>query len=345
MQLIAPNVRSRQFTYGGLITSSSIAGKPSTYLANTQFLPGGAPAPFASGQFASNSAQSGGDGVDLATIAALVPGVKRGSAFSHLTFDLTDDLQIFGQALYGNSQANYNSPPGGAQYGSWPATIYGDNAFLPAELRAVVAPNDSFRLGRSGDLDYGAHKDIEQNTDMFSFTTGVKGRTDRDWRFDAYYQYGRTKSHITMHDAIRLDRVYRAIDAVTAPDGRIVCRSTLSTPGDGCVPLNLFGVGSPSQAAIDYVTTDRIDQAQVIQQHVIDATIQGEPWSTRAGAVSIASGASYRRDQFRQDVLPVDLHSLNMPGADELLGYKGLPAAYSRHLEHLRTRPIDRAAR
>jgi outer membrane receptor protein involved in Fe transport len=327
-EIIAPNVRSRQFTYGGLITSSSIAGQPSTYLAGTQFLPGGVTAPFVPGNYASNTAQSGGDGVDLAAIGALVPGVKRGSAFTHLTFDLSDDVQLFGQALYGNSHSNFNSPPAGAQYGSWPATIYGDNAFLPADLRAVMGPNDSFRLGRSGDLDYGANKNIEQNTDMFSFTTGIKGQTGGDWRYDAYYQYGRTKSDISMRDAIRLDRIYRAIDAVAAPDGTIVCRSTLTSPGDGCVPLNLFGVGSPSQEAIDYVTADRIDQLQVIQQHVIDATIQGEPWSTWAGPVSVATGAAFRREQFRQDVLPSDLHALDMPDLGENLGYKGLPTAY-----------------
>ncbi len=323
-QIIAPNVRSRQFTYGGLIVSGPLAGK--------QFLPGGATAPFESGALASANAQSGGDGVDLATIGALLPGIRRSSAFTHVTFDLDEDAQLFGQALYGNSFSSFNSPPAGAQYGSWPATIYRDNAFLPATIRDPMTTLnlDSFRLGRSGDLDYGASKGIEQQTGMISVTTGIRGRLGAGWRYNAYYQYGHTKSDITMYHAIRLDRLYKAIDAVVDPgSGQIVCHSTLTFPGDGCVPLDPFGVGSPSQAAIDYISTPRIDQVQVVQQHVFDATIQGEPFSSWAGPVSLATGTSYRRDSFNQSVYPTQLQAdTNMPAIGEDVGYRGLPAAY-----------------
>jgi len=324
-EIIAPNVRSRQFTYGGLILSGPFA--------NNQFLPGGQLAPFASGNLASGTAQSGGDGVDLATIGALVPGVERSSAFAHLSYDLSDNAQVFGQVLYGNSFSNFNSPPAGAQYGSWPATIFFDNAFLPDQVRDAMTPtgaNSSFRFGRSGDLDYGLGKDIEQDTDMLSVTTGIKGELSGGWRYNAYYQYGRTESDITMYDAIRLDRIYKAIDAVRAPGGEIVCRSTLMFANDGCVPLNLFGVGAPSEAAIDYITADRINQLQVLQQHVLDATIQGEPLATWAGPVSVATGASFRRDWFRQNVFPQDLHDIDMPATADpnVIGYRGLPGAY-----------------
>lgn len=39
----------------------------------------------------------------------------------------------------------------------------------------------------------------------------------------------------------------------TAPDGTIVCRSTLTNPNNGCVPVNLFGLGRYSSAAFDYL--------------------------------------------------------------------------------------------
>ncbi len=160
----------------GLITSSTIAGQPSTYLAGTQFLPGGATAPFAAGNFASNAAQSGGDGVDLATIGALVPGVKRSSAFTHLTFDLTDDAQLFGQALYGHSfwrTTTHRRPARSTAAG--PRRFTATTPSCRRRCARSWRPNDSFKLGRSGDLDYGADKDIEQNTEMFSFTTGSQG--------------------------------------------------------------------------------------------------------------------------------------------------------------------------
>ena len=48
-----------------------------------------------------------------------------------------------------------------------------------------------------------------------------------------------------------LDRVYQAIDAVKDPSGKIVCNSTLKYPGNGCVPLNVFGgQGTITQAML-----------------------------------------------------------------------------------------------
>ena len=44
-----------------------------------------------------------------------------------------------------------------------------------------------------------------------------------------------------------------AIDAVRAPNGAIVCRSTLTAPTNGCVPYNLYGTGVNSAAAVRYV--------------------------------------------------------------------------------------------
>ncbi len=118
-------------------------------------------------------------------------------------------------------------PPAGGQFSTWQTTIYGDNAFLPASIRSQMTPNQSFSFGRAGDLDYGASKEIEQANTMKSFTTGIKADIG-EWKLDGYYQYGRTNSTIYMDNAIRLDRIYQAIDSVRAPNGQIVCRSTLT---------------------------------------------------------------------------------------------------------------------
>ncbi len=98
-----------------------------------------------------------------------------------------------------------------------------------------------------GDLDYGASKTIEQQNILKSVTTGLKMDIG-DWKLDGYYQYGRTDSNINMNGAIRLDRIYQAIDAVKDPGRQHrVQLHRGRRRGNGCVPLNLFGVGSPSQ--------------------------------------------------------------------------------------------------
>jgi iron complex outermembrane receptor protein len=321
-RLTRPNVRSTQFTPGGLILSGPAAGM--------QFLPGGALAPFVRGTDATATTQVGGDGVDLAWYNYFTPESTRGSAFAHLTFDLSDRTSLFLQGLFGTNETTYLSPPAGGQFQTWSVTIFPDNAFLPDAVRAATG-NQSFRLGRTGDLDYGASKAIVQDNRLRSFTTGIKSQLG-GWKLDAYYQYGKTDSVIDMDNAIRLDRIYQAIDAVRAPDGRIVCNSTLMYPGNGCVPMNVFGVGAPSQEAIDWITQD-ISQKQVVQQHVADVALSGTPFDNWAGPVSFATGVSWRRDAFRQTVYPVELHEgTDMPKADDpALGYRGLPAVYSEN--------------
>lgn len=318
----APNIRSRQFTQGGLITTPGP-------LFMLQFLPGGATAPFANGSIVSSTTQSGGDGVDVSMFNYLTPATQRASAFTRLSFELNDNVTTFVQALAGYNDTQYLSPPAGAQFGTWAATIFQNNAFLPEAVRQIMIDNNiaSFRLGRSADLDYGASKDIEQENRMVSLTTGFKASLG-EWRLDGYYQYGRTNSDIYMDNALRIDRIYDAIDAVVDPmSGQIVCRSTLMFPGNGCVPLNVFGVGAPSAEAIAFVTQD-ISQEQLVQQHVVDLAIQGEPFASWAGEVSVATGVSWREERFTQDVYPFELHELDMPAAGVQTGYRGLPAAY-----------------
>ena len=76
----------------------------------------------------------GGDGADLAWYNYFTPDTSRGSAFAHLTFDLNDNASVFLQGLYGVDETSYLSPPAGGQFATWAATIYWNNAFLPANV-------------------------------------------------------------------------------------------------------------------------------------------------------------------------------------------------------------------
>jgi iron complex outermembrane recepter protein len=321
------NLRSTQFTEGGLITAVKDGASPT--LQYTQFLPGGVAAPFAKGTDFTTTAQVGGDGQDLSWYNYFTPDTSRGSAFAHLTFDLTDHASVFVQGLYGMGDTSYLSPPSGGQFQTWSPTIYWNNAYLPASVAAKMPVGSSFTLGRAGDLDYGASKTIEQENILKSVTTGLKMDIG-DWKLDGYYQYGRTDSNINMNGAIRLDRIYQAIDAVKDAGGNIVCRSTLTTPGNGCVPLNIFGVGSPSQAAINWITQD-ISQKQIVEENVADVALSGSPFNDWAGPVTMAVGAAWREETFSQAVYPVELHALDIPTAAQAaaLGYRGLPAVYA----------------
>jgi len=319
-QLIVPNVHSREFTYGGFIPSGPLAG--------TEFLAGGVPSTLAPGDIVARNAQSGGGGIDGGADTWLIPATRRATAFAHLTYDITDTTSAFVQALYGNSGASYDTQ-GAAMFGNWQATIYRDNPFLDESIRQQMFDLGlpSFPFGRlSSKADLGAPRIVTDN-DMISVTTGFKGGNVDGWRYNAYYQYGRNKQLLTLNNANRVDRMYRALDVVANPNGGApICNSTLSFPDDGCIPLNLFGPGSASPEAIAWIQGDSW-RDQLVEQHSVEAVLQGQLFETWAGPIAVATGAAYREDSLDQTAGPDDLEAMTVPAAG-LQGYRGLPDSY-----------------
>jgi iron complex outermembrane receptor protein len=310
--VIAPNVRYSIATYGGLITGPSV-------LANTEFLPGGATQPFVIGNNRSASVMSGGDGA--ASRTNLVPSLTTQTVFLYGDYDVSDNLKAFATVNYGQVTTKYAAITGGNQSAGNAYTIFSDNAFLPAALKTRMAQLGitQFTLGRY-DRDWGP-VNIRTLNDTWDFTGGMSGKLGGSWSFDAYYEYGRgIYKTLTLGDP-EFAHMYQAADAVVNPaSGQIVCRTTLTSPGNGCVPINLFGEGAPSAAAIAYVTGTAASRL-VTEQNVASASMRGEPFSTWAGPVSLAFGAEYRKEQASQ---VVDAISASVKAAN---GVRGFPTA------------------
>jgi iron complex outermembrane recepter protein len=317
----ARDVHATGYTYGGLITSGPLAG--------TQFLPGGITAPFVRGNYYTGATQSGGDGVDpAADLIWLQPDQRRTNGFMKFTTDVAPGFQVFAQVLAGRSTNDFDQAPP-SLWGPWEATIYADNAFLPQNLHQRMVDQNiaSFRMGRMGTYEM-ASNHVRNAGNLLSTTFGMT-RQSGDWQLDAYYQYGRNHNLLRYTDTLRLDRIYRGIDSVLDGAGRVVCRSTLTFPGDGCVPVNIFGEGSVSAAARAYITAGSYEQTQNVTQNVAEATLQGRAFDLPAGPVNIAMGINWRRDAVQNTPrrLPAELDSITLP-ASSAQGYRGLPSAY-----------------
>jgi iron complex outermembrane recepter protein len=268
---------------GGNIFSGPLAG--------TQFGPGGTTLPFTFGTLVTpQNTMNGGDGNPEASPYVLETPLKRRAAYGGLTYDLTDALTAYASIDYGRSSFSEQSIPSDDTF-----TIQADNAYLPASIKTALANNglSSFQMGR-GILDYGVGK-IKQKAHTWQAIGGLKGKIIDSWTFDASYAYGKTRTLTLFTDDVLTANRTLALDAVVNPaTGGIVCRSTLTNPGNGCVPLNLFGVGSASQQAIDYITGTSVRDWHIRQQSA-DLAIRGEPFSTWAGPVSFAIGGEWRR--------------------------------------------------
>ncbi|MBK9251524.1 MAG: TonB-dependent receptor [Proteobacteria bacterium] len=322
-EVLVGNVRATGYTYGGLITSGPLAG--------TQFLAGGVPAPFEAGQYRTATTQSGGSGVDpAADLIWIVPDQRRVSSFARFTTRPSDTLTTFAQAIAGQTRNAFDKDPP-SLWGPWEATIFRDNAFLPQVIRDRMdsAGVSSFRLGRVGAGDLGrAHATLTGN--LLSGTVGATWQQP-GWSLDGYYQIGRDHTRLRYEDTLRIDRVYRGVDAVVDPaSGRTVCRSTLTFANDGCVPVNLLGPGSVSEAARAWITEGSAEQLQDVREQVAEMTLHADVPLLPAGRASIATGVSWRLESAdsRSRRLPESLEGLRVEPAASA-GYRGLPAAYS----------------
>jgi outer membrane receptor protein involved in Fe transport len=303
--LILPNARTATATRAGIITGVTRAGAPIvTPLRGTEFGPNGTTfrhdygAYFPSNPAGTNGGifQSGGGDPALAFYEnyPLAAPVERVNAFTHADFEVTDGVTLFAEGSYGHVNGRIL---GAQRRDLGNVSIRSDNAFLQSRyptIAAQLAPGDVVNFGKIyNDLgpQIGAVK-----RETYRGVAGFEAKLGSNWALDGYYQYGRTNYSQRGYNTTITPRLNLALDAVRGPNGAIVCRSTLTSPGNGCVAYDPFGEGSFSQAAAGYVT-GTVMQDTRLQQHVAALTLRGDLIELWAGPLSVATGGEYRVDK------------------------------------------------
>jgi outer membrane receptor protein involved in Fe transport len=293
-------------TLGGLITSGPLRG--------LTFLQGGQRGQFVFGPIQAGTSQAGGTLEDPSYIWGLLPDLKNWSSFGRLTYDLTDTIHAYAEYGRGGSDSdNWSAPT--TRFGN--ITIRNDNFYLPTDLRTTAfAPGaTTFNLGR---LNYdlvtpGGHQtEIGYHRRQQRFLVGAQGEFLETGKWNAYYQRGDSDVWYTYSNMLIPAYYDLAVDSIANPAvggvagvaaGAAICRSTLTNPTNGCVPVNIFGIGAPTQESIAYLTGVKqgfspARQDIDIKQEVWAIDSQIEPFSTWAGPVSVAAGFEYRKEGY-----------------------------------------------
>jgi len=295
--LVLPNVRRSVLAAGGLITSGPLAG--------TTFDENGQPRQFQYGDVVGSGTMSGGEGYALGDGQGtpLLPAIRRNASQVRLGWDLNDSTELFAQASYSGMKVD-SLGPGPIDYSGSGLTIYSDNAYLPDSIRQAMLDQgiDSFTMGRywkddvyGDDARLSRPKTRSENTTQ-AYTLGGNGRFGEMWSWDAYGSYTRSEQNFYGYGYRLQSRFYEASDAVLDENGVAVCRSTLTDPDNGCVPVNLFGQGSVTPEAYDYFTANQHTET-IYERTTAAATVNGMPFDSWAGPVSIAAGVEYRKDE------------------------------------------------
>ena len=138
--------------------------------------------------------------------------------------------------------------------------------------------------------------------DFFRFVAGLEGKLlDDRFNWDLTYNFGQTTERRSRTVNLTCSTApVRWRPSSTRRPQRPGCMTTLSAPipppGQGCVPINVFGVGSITPAAAA-LCRRRADHADTIQQQVWAANISGSVFELPAGPLGVAIGAEYRKEK------------------------------------------------
>jgi outer membrane receptor protein involved in Fe transport len=290
--------------YGALSSSGVIQGGP---LKGTTFNAQGQPEQFFygtnTGPTASQLMQGGTcEGFYSRYSTSQTPALYRTNEYLRLTYDISDSTSVYGEALYAHSSASILATP---NYDLNGVTISINNAYLPAAVRArmVTAGITSFQLGRW--LPEIAPSSVasrlslnESETAVRRYVVGGKGKIVGSWTWDAHAQYSRAEYQYSLNGSRNNAKYLRSVNSEIDPvTGLPRCKTNVGQVADpACVPVNLFGAGSVSQAAANYFSGTATGDA-FYTQSAGALNVQGELLQLPAGALSVAGGVETRKEK------------------------------------------------
>ncbi|BBC74178.1 TonB-dependent receptor [Altererythrobacter sp. B11] len=251
-------------------------------------------------------------------------------------YELTNNLNFFFEGTYNRtSSSRIIEPFALASDGS--TGIYPSSGVMPIENYATGDFNDDGILERqlfvnpvvpgaiaaqATDTDGDGLRDIgfsrrlvefgprsgSTDRDFYRFVVGFDGTLLEDrFRWDVSYNFGQVKENqvsngqvnvVNFRDALAVRQDVLDENGNGSTDDSICINA--EARANGCVPINIFGAGNISQAAIDYITAQGTYQTSIKQQ-VLQGNISGALFDLPAGPLGLALGVEYRSEDSYSD--------------------------------------------
>ena len=273
--------------------------------------------------------QQGGEGSTLRNTGQLAAGLKRYSVNLLAHYDVSDAFRPFVEAKYVRVDALQEGQPSffqGSLAGFFATTqeqfdaipeLRCDNPFLTSQafdslsgLGVCGAAPDAttFAISRFN-TDFGGRGE-KHRRETFRIVGGVEGTFNDDWNYELSFNYGRLDTSMKSLNNLllfdeqgNLDGFLLAIDATRNTAGQVVCRVNADADPTNdrpdCVPINVFGSGSPSAEALNFVNTTSTRDEKA-EEFVALASVAGDLsqlFELPGGPIGFALGAEYREEK------------------------------------------------
>ncbi len=251
-------------------------------------------------------------GFNRASVRQLVTPLERRYVSAEIRQDLSSDLNVFGSVHWNSAETKGSTiepTPFNVGEDLWMNNRVEDpvaglsvySPLVPQELRDNLLSYGIDDLG-SQRVDFVrrmaefGNRSTDVTRDTLRIASGFSYAIDYNWTWDNYFTWGRTNQEQLNGGQINTDRARLALDVTEDANGNLVCASDIAAM-QGCVPLNLFGEGTVSQAAVDYVSTPA-KATGTAEQFVVQSVISGDlPLELAGGFVGLAGGLEYREEK------------------------------------------------
>lgn len=287
------HAQNNQYAKYGLITGGPLKG--------IAFGENGEPYQF---QYGNNCISNLCEGGDLSGLnsggKSLASELERNVGYARVSFDLDENNEIYATINKARVES-VNIPIVGAAKNA-NLTIKCDNPYLPASIQAACATNNitQFQYG-TANAQLPAYQNVHPTREQDRYVIGADGKFGAfgtEWTYDAYYEYGKNETDLKVKDIMLNARYNAAIDAIQGPNGTIICRDPAAR-ASGCSPMNIIGNVAPSAASYAYVFPENGPHQYSPQtQDVASFNITGEPFSSWAGPIAVATGLEYRKEEY-----------------------------------------------
>jgi iron complex outermembrane recepter protein len=235
-----------------------------------------------------------GDRYDFSPVNLVMSPQERISMALMGQYEISRFAKFYGEVFYTDSR-------NAAQLAPTPATgivVPVNNAFITPATAAILAgrptPGADITVRRRM-VEVGARQET-RNSDSYQINLGFKGDIgDVDWNYDVYAGHGRTEFNAGIRNDVSRSRL-AAATAGGPGATTTTCATAVLSLFPGCVPVNLFGEGSITPAAANFIRLN-FDDETVFERDVVSASVSGPLFQLPAGALAVAFGAEYRSDE------------------------------------------------
>lgn len=196
-------------------------------------------------------------------------------------YDLTDGVEIFGEFLYTHRKSNQIATPGTLRNLAIPAS----NPTNPTGQNIVLVQR---RLAEPGP------RQFFQRTETWQGTAGLRGELANKWRWEVTGAYGRNTAVDGSTNIANLQRVGLSLDTTRC-----------SFAAGASIPCaDYLGFGDLTPQVLDYILFTSRDRGGNSLLS-ITADLNGDLFRLPAGAVSFATGVTYRKEKGWRDPDPL----------------------------------------